>query len=93
MKKLSRTHGPGRSAYKFQTSMSAEEQFLPKSGLSQLLTALVPGKYVGMNPTPGRSVTAALQRGGAARGGWHCFGYHPLTACIGTGFFCSPLVY
>lgn len=58
MKKLYHTHGLGRSVYKFQISISVEEQFLPKNGLSQLLTALILSKYAGMNPSLGTSVFA-----------------------------------
>ena len=50
MKKQYHTHGLGRSAYKFRTSISVEKLSLPKNGLSQLLIALILSKYIGMNP-------------------------------------------
>lgn len=46
VRKLCLTRGLGRSAYRFQPNTSVEEQLLPKSGLSQLLTALIISRYM-----------------------------------------------
>lgn len=72
MKRLYHTHGLGRSAYKFQINISVEEQFLPKNGLSQLLTALILSKYTWMNPL-GMSALCieSLQGNVSAQGDWH----------------------